>query len=122
MNTLKKIEIGETAEALIRLIFDKRVALESADENLNHYSRALEINALKASALAFIKRNPNAKFKLISPEKIFPKDFSIEFSNYCGEIENPSEYTLTINEDFDEIKVNQKVKVGRDIKFTIKIE
>ena len=45
MDILKKIEIGETTEALIRLTFDKRVALESEDENLNHYSRAMEINA-----------------------------------------------------------------------------
>jgi hypothetical protein len=122
MDILKKIEIGETTEALIRLTFDKRIALESEDENLNHYSRAMEINALKANTLAFIKRNPNANFKLVAPEKTFPKDFSMDFSNYSGKIDNPSEYILTINEYFDEVKVTQRVKVGRDIKFSIKIE
>lgn len=125
MNEMKNIVVGETTEIIIRTLFDSRIAQESNENAYNTVDRALKIRDLKSQMLGFIKRNPNAIFKITAPEFKSDKNIRLTFSNfdhYLSDEEdlNLSLYKIDIQDNFIEANIIQEVKVGKDIMLKIK--
>jgi hypothetical protein len=123
MNDIKVLVIGSITEAIIKSVFDIRIAQESKDSSLNAIQRAMKIKEMKSQILGFIKRNPNSNFELIIPELKSNKNLTLAFSNFQSfepEEECTSKYKIVINDDFVTAKVIQKVTVGEDIVLRIK--
>lgn len=123
MNNIKELVVGKTTETIIRSLFTERIMQESGDESLNTASRAMKIKDLSSQVLGFIKRNPNSKFEIISPEFKSDKAVTLTFSNFetYGETnEEISSYSIVINENFVEAEIVQKMKVGKDNTMRIK--
>lgn len=119
---MKPIILGELTESIIRLIFDKRAALESNDDSLNTMSRTLKIKDLKNQVLSFIKRNPNCRFMLEVPEYNTEKITRLQFSNFVeptDEDEIASSIELIINDRFTKCIITEKVTIGKDIVLTL---
>ena len=123
MNDIKILVIGSITEAIIKSVFDVRIAQESRDSSLNAINRAMKIKEMKSQILGFVKRNPNSNFELVVPELKSNKNLTLAFSNFQSsepEEECDSKYKIVINDDFVTAKVIQKVTVGEDIILRIK--
>lgn len=123
MNDIKVLVIGSITEAIIKSVFDVRIAQESRDSSLNAINRAMKIKEMKSQILGFVKRNPNSNFELVVPELKSNKNLTLVFSNFQSsepEEECDSKYKIVINDDFVTAKVIQKVTVGEDIVLRIK--
>jgi hypothetical protein len=123
MNDIKVLVIGSITEAIIKSVFDVRIAQESRDSSLNAINRAMKIKEMKSQILGFVKRNPNSNFELVVPELKSNKNLTLVFSNFQSsepEEECDSKYKIVINDDFVTAKVIQKVTVGEDIILRIK--
>lgn len=123
MNDIKVLVIGSITEAIIKNVFDVRIAQESRDSSLNAINRAMKIKEMKSQILGFVKRNPNSNFELVVPELKSNKNLTLVFSNFQSsepEEECDSKYKIVINDDFVTAKVIQKVTVGEDIILRIK--
>lgn len=123
MNDIKVLVIGSITEAIIKSVFDVRIAQESRDSSLNAINRAMKIKEMKSQILGFVKRNPNSNFELVVPELKSNKNLTLAFSNFQSsepEEECDSKYKIVINDDFVTAKVIQKVTVGEDIVLRIK--
>lgn len=118
MRTMRKIVVGDTTEAVIKLAFDKRAAQESGDSPLDSMSRTLKIRDLRIQIISFIKRNPNSRFRLEIPEFNTEKLLRIGFSNFVETNEDDdsiAKYELKVNDRFTECTVIQKAEYGKDI-------
>lgn len=117
---LKKVVLGESTEAVIRHLFDRRSAQEGNEGSLNSMDRSLRINELKGEVLHFIKNNANSNFSLVVPEYKVNKSVKVTFSNYLGELDGEaSEYVFKIDENFSKCEVVHKLRVGRDVVFLL---
>lgn len=120
---IKKLVVGNATEILIRTIFDSRIAEESSSENLNAISRAVRIRDLMNQTLGFVKRNPNSKFTIISPELLVDKKVKLSFTNFVeDEEDDDSEYQINITDDFTTAEIIKFVEIGNNIKLTLKAE
>ena len=125
MNKILKIIVGETAETIMRVAFDHRIAQESGDIAFNTISKAGRIKDLKNQIMGFVKRNPNSVFDVTIPEYKSDKKVKIAFTNF-NEIEldenNITLYSIVIKDNFVNAEITQKVKIGKDITLKIKAE
>lgn len=126
MSEMKKLVLGETTEAVLRLLFDRRVAEESSDPEFNTANRALRIHNLKTQIIGFVKRNPNGRFILIVPEYKSEKVLKVVFDNFTiednAEDEKVNDYEIVLKDNFVEAEIIHKVIVGKDITLKIKAE
>jgi len=125
MTTFKKIILGETTEAAIKLLFDNRIAQESSDEStaLNVMNRSMTIKDLKTQVLSFIKNNPNSSYKLIVPEFNSDKKLELLFTNYSylndEDEDKVSEYEIVVDEAFNECNIKHKSLLGEPVKLRL---
>lgn len=123
MNTIKKIVLGDSTEAIIKSIFNNRIAQESREETLNSISRASQIKDLQIQVLSFIKRNANSSFKLKFEEYNVNKQLVLNFTNFqeidFSEDDETSKFELEIDNSFTKCYVSQKADLGKDITLTI---
>jgi len=142
MSDIKKMIVGETTAAVMRAIFDYRIAQESTEPNLNTVQRAGRIKNLKAQIMAFIKRNHNGLFRIIIPEYMSSKTLMLEFTNFNEDklsktwcINSSKEiyyqkdlkdkfifYTIEVHDNFVQATIIQKVNVGKNIVLRIEAE
>jgi hypothetical protein len=123
MNQIKKIVVGSTTEAAVRLLFDNKVLQASNDGGtLTLVARALKINDLRTQVLSYIKRNPNSRFEIIAPEHSVDKSIGLVFNNFVdsGDDDDVSEYRIVIDDSFTSCEITQKAKIGADITMTLK--
>jgi hypothetical protein len=124
MDTIKKVVIGDTTEAIIKLLFDHKIAQESNEGAMNAQRRALEIKDLKGQIISFIKRQPNAKFSIEAPEHRINKSVKLSFTNYDEDQEDDDsiQYKVVVMDDYSSCRITQKSILGADVTLTLKAE
>jgi hypothetical protein len=127
MSNIKKLVVGDTTKAAIRLLFDQRIAQESNDPSFNTIERALNIGKLKSQVMGFIERNPNSRFELVTPEYKNEKVVKLSFDNFENDGEDEDDlnehtckYKIVVDDNFVEASIINKVVVGKDIVLRIK--
>lgn len=126
MSEIRKLVVGDTTEAAIRLLFTQRIAQESNDPSHSTVNRAIRIKDLRSQIMGFIKRNPNSNFELIVPEYKSEKEIKLVFDNFTSDGSQSdndiSRYRIIINDNFVEAEIIHRVIVGRDIVLKIKAQ